>query len=198
MSDARGREPHGQDDAGPTPTGTGGDADAWADACAEDLAAERARRRARYAQEPGSAAEELRRLAETVAGKLAGLTGGSAAQGQDWARQVVEGARAAVEPVVRRNPQVFEHLSAAGNELLAAYRSAVSGQEQRWTRGAQDSIIPEAAQARDADRAPADSDTPAPRSDRRDAPEARDGHDARDDHRDGPDDPPGTERIDLD
>ena len=42
-------------------------------------------------------------------------------------------ARAAVEPVIERNPDVFDHLAAAGSELLAAYRSAVQAQEQRWT-----------------------------------------------------------------
>ncbi|MGD9481951.1 DUF5304 family protein [Streptomyces sp. TRM70308] len=129
MSDARGREPNGPD------------ADAWAEACAEDLAAERARRRARGGPEPAGAAEELRRLAETVADRLAGLAGsvgGAAGPGQDWARQLADGARAAVEPVVQRNPEVFEHLSAAGSELLAAYRSAVAGQERRWTRDARD------------------------------------------------------------
>ncbi|GAA3237653.1 hypothetical protein GCM10020256_57300 [Streptomyces thermocoprophilus] len=44
-------------------------------------------------------------------------------------------AKAAVEPVIERNPDVFEHLAAAGNELLAAYRSAVQAQERRWTTG---------------------------------------------------------------
>ncbi|WP_461030425.1 DUF5304 family protein, partial [Streptomyces sparsus] len=55
------------------------------------------------------------------------------------ARQFAESARSVVEPVVERNPQVFEHLSAAGAELLAAYRTAVAGHEQRWTRGASSS-----------------------------------------------------------
>ncbi|MEU1026945.1 DUF5304 family protein, partial [Streptomyces sp. NPDC005904] len=32
-------------------------------------------------------------------------------------------------------PDVFDHLAAAGSELLAAYRSAARGQEGRWTRG---------------------------------------------------------------
>ncbi len=49
--------------------------------------------------------------------------------------QVVRQAKAAVEPVVERNPEVFDHLAAAGSELLAAYRSAVEAQERRWTRG---------------------------------------------------------------
>lgn len=114
------------------------DADAWATAAAEDLAAEKARRRTQYGQPPGSAAEELRKLVDTVADKLSGLqspllgqVAGPAAQ--QVVKQVVQQAKAAVEPVIERNPDVFDHLAAAGNELLAAYRSAVQAQEQRWT-----------------------------------------------------------------
>ena len=116
------------------------DADAWATACAEDLEAEKARRRAQYGPAPGSAAEELRRLVDTVADKLSGLqsplfgaVAGPAAQ--QVVRQVVQQAKAAVEPVIERNPDVFDHLAAAGGELLAAYRSAVQNQERRWTAG---------------------------------------------------------------
>ncbi|MFI9174394.1 DUF5304 domain-containing protein [Streptomyces lincolnensis] len=117
------------------------DADAWATACAEDLAAEKARRRTEYGPPPGSAAEELRKLVDTVAEKLDKLSGrqspllgavaGPAAQ--QVVKQVVQQAKAAVEPVIERNPDVFDHLAAAGNELLAAYRSAVQAQEGRWT-----------------------------------------------------------------
>jgi hypothetical protein len=114
------------------------DADAWATACAVDLAAEKARRRAEHGPPPGSAAEELRKLVDTVADKLSGLqsplfgaVAGPAAQ--QVVKQVVQQAKAAVEPVIERNPDVFDHLAAAGNELLAAYRSAVQAQEQRWT-----------------------------------------------------------------
>ncbi|WP_077797614.1 DUF5304 family protein [Streptomyces sp. JHA26] len=128
------------------PTGPAGgaraaDADAWATACAEDLEAEKARRRAERGPQPGSAAEELRRLVDTVAEKLSGLqspllgqVAGPAAQ--QVVRQVVQQAKAAVEPVIERNPDVFDHLAAAGGELLAAYRSAVQNQERRWTTGA--------------------------------------------------------------
>ncbi|MES4893361.1 DUF5304 domain-containing protein [Streptomyces sp. NPDC096012] len=119
------------------------DADAWATACAEDLAAEKTRRRTEYGPPPGSAAEELKKLVDTVADKLSGLQSpllgaiaGPAAQ--QAVRQVVQQAKAAVEPVVERNPEVFEHLAAAGTELLAAYRSAVQAQEHRWTTGAAD------------------------------------------------------------
>jgi hypothetical protein len=119
------------------------DADAWATACAEDLAAEKARRRTQYGPPPGSAAEELRKLVDAVAGKLSGIqspllgaVAGPAAQ--QVVRQVVQQAKNAVEPVIERNPDVFDHLAAAGSELLAAYRSAVQAQEARWTAGDRD------------------------------------------------------------
>ncbi|MFF7646424.1 DUF5304 family protein [Streptomyces canus] len=115
------------------------DADAWATAVAEDLAAEKARRRTEYGPPPGSAAEELRKLVDNVAEKLSGLQspllGGIAGPAaQQVVKQVVQQAKAAVEPVIERNPDVFDHLAAAGGELLAAYRSAVQAQEQRWSR----------------------------------------------------------------
>jgi uncharacterized protein DUF5304 len=115
---------------------TAPDADAWEKACAEDLAAEQARRREQRGTEPGSAAEELRKLVDAVADKLSSLNapiGGAAAQGA--VQHFVDQAKAAVEPVIERNPEVFDHLAAAGNELLAAYRSAVTGHERRWTGG---------------------------------------------------------------
>ncbi|UYQ61665.1 DUF5304 domain-containing protein [Streptomyces peucetius] len=112
------------------------DADAWAAACEEDLRNEQARRHAEYGRPPGSAAEELRKLLDAVAEKVTSFQSslpGMAAQGA--VQQFVDQAKAAVEPVIERNPQVFDHLAAAGGELLAAYRSAVEGQERRWTRG---------------------------------------------------------------
>ncbi|MEU9125589.1 DUF5304 domain-containing protein [Streptomyces sp. NPDC048506] len=113
------------------------DSDAWETACAEDLAAEKARRRAEYGPQPGSAAEELRKLADAVTDKLAGIQlpgalGGVAAQSA--VNQLFKQAKAVVEPVIERNPDIFDHLAAAGSELLAAYRSAVEGSERRWTR----------------------------------------------------------------
>ncbi|WP_236245320.1 DUF5304 domain-containing protein [Streptomyces sp. CC210A] len=112
------------------------DADAWARACAEDLAAERARRRGNGTPPPGTAAEELRRLVDAVAGKVASLGGPLLGEGAQGAvRHFVDQAKSAVEPVIERNPQVFDHLAAAGSELLAAYRSAVQGHEHRWTHG---------------------------------------------------------------
>ncbi|MFF7444917.1 MULTISPECIES: DUF5304 family protein [unclassified Streptomyces] len=124
------------------------DADAWATACAEDLAAEKARRRTEHGTPPGSAAEELRKLVDAVTDKLSsiqsplfGAVAGPAAQ--QVVNQVVQQARAAVEPVIERNPDVFDHLAAAGSELLAAYRSAVQAQEQRWTTRDKPSRDPE-------------------------------------------------------
>ncbi len=109
------------------------DADAWATACAEDLAAEKARRREQAGYRPGSAAEELRKLAEAVADKVAELSTPAAGLA---AQAVFSQVKAAVDPIRDRNPDVFEHLASAGANLLAAYRAAVTGQEDRWTRGA--------------------------------------------------------------
>ncbi|MFF5517508.1 DUF5304 domain-containing protein [Streptomyces coeruleorubidus] len=129
------------------------DPDAWATACAEDLEAEKARRRAEYGPHPGSAAEELKKLVDAVADKLSGIqsplfgaVAGPAAE--QVVRQVVQQAKAAVEPVIERNPDVFDHLAAAGNELLAAYRSAVEAQERRWA-GRDDRIDPRDLDERD-------------------------------------------------
>ncbi|MFH8660470.1 DUF5304 domain-containing protein [Streptomyces afghaniensis] len=137
------------------------DADAWATACAEDLEAEKARRRTEYGPPPGSAAEELKKLVDVVADKLSGIqsplfgaVAGPAAE--QVVRQVVQQAKAAVEPVIERNPDVFDHLAAAGNELLAAYRSAVEAQERRWT-GRDDRIDP-----RDLDERPDRGDDAGP------------------------------------
>lgn len=112
------------------------DSDAWATACAEDLAAEKARRRAVYGPPPASASDELRKFVDAVSDKVSSLQTplfGMAAQGA--VQQFINQARSAVEPVIERNPGLFDHLAAAGNELLAAYRSAVEGQETRWTQG---------------------------------------------------------------
>ncbi|MGW4887271.1 DUF5304 domain-containing protein [Streptomyces murinus] len=134
MSEERPAEPHEEPRVS--------DADAWATACAEDLEAEKARRRTTNGPPPGSAAEELKKLVDSVADKLSGLQSplgalaGPAAQ--QMVKQVVQQAKAAVEPVIERNPGVFDHLAAAGGELLAAYRSAVQSQEQRWTAGPDD------------------------------------------------------------
>lgn len=108
------------------------EADAWATASAEDIAAENARRRAQSAYGAGSAAEELRRLADAVADRIAELRNPAVAMA---AQGLVSQVKAVVEPIRDRNPDVFDHLAAAGSELLAAYRAAVTRQERRWTGG---------------------------------------------------------------
>lgn len=106
------------------------DADAWAKASAEDIAAEHARRREQAGEGVGSAGEELRRLAEAVADRLSALNSPAV---QIAAQSVISQVRSVVEPIKDRNPEVFDHLTSAGAELLAAYRSAVAGHESRWT-----------------------------------------------------------------
>ncbi|WP_406266583.1 DUF5304 domain-containing protein [Streptomyces sp. NBC_00191] len=109
--------------------------DAWATACAEDLEAEKARRRTQYGTPPGSAAEELRKLLDVVAEKVSTFqTSLPGIAAQSAVQQLVSQAKSAVEPVIERNPEIFDHLAAAGSELLAAYRSAVEGHERRWTQ----------------------------------------------------------------
>ncbi|WP_405596652.1 DUF5304 domain-containing protein [Streptomyces sp. NBC_01410] len=111
------------------------DDDAWATACAEDLEAEKARRRTQYGTPPGSAAEELRKLLDVVAEKVSTFqTSLPGIAAQSAVQQLVSQAKSAVEPVIERNPEIFDHLAAAGSELLAAYRSAVEGHERRWTQ----------------------------------------------------------------
>jgi hypothetical protein len=168
-----------------------GDPDAWATACAEDLEAEKARRRGRQTPPPGSAAEELRKFVDTALDKLAGLqspllgaVAGPAAQ--QVVQQVVEQAKAAVEPVIERNPDVFDHLAAAGQELLAAYRSAVQAQESRWTGG-----MPRAPRTPGAAGTSGTSGTPGAAE--------PDGPDGPSDHRRDPGEGTGPgQRIDLD
>ncbi|SOD58762.1 hypothetical protein SAMN06297387_101312 [Streptomyces zhaozhouensis] len=108
-------------------------ADPWAAACAEDLAAERERRRALHGPEPTDPADELRRLADALTGTL-GELGSRLPQLGPLAKPLAHQARAAIDPVIERNADAIGHLASAGQELLAAYKSAVLGQEARWTR----------------------------------------------------------------
>ena len=108
------------------------DADAWASACAEDTAEQASKRRVREAYRPGSAADELRRLAEAVAERVQDL--GAPLMGLP-AQALLSQAKSALGQARDRNPDLFDHLAAAGNELLAAYRSAVGEHERRWTGG---------------------------------------------------------------
>jgi len=62
------------------------------------------------AAELGPLVEEVRRFASAVGEKA-----------QEFGGKLRE-----------QNPEVYGHLAAAGGELLAAYRAAVSGHERRW------------------------------------------------------------------
>lgn len=198
------------------------DADAWAKACAEDLAAERARRQQRYGSQTGSAADEFGRLVDSVAQKiaefttpLAGAAGETAGRraaesaAEKWTRQVADGAKAVFGPVAERNPKVLEHLVAAGSELVSAYQAAVAGQEQRWTRGDAGGV--------GVTRVEGEAPQPAPSADQEDgarepegggAPEGRKrsateeegrrgGEAGRREAGRGDEEPPSSERIDL-
>ncbi|GAB2595195.1 hypothetical protein GCM10027168_29840 [Streptomyces capparidis] len=107
------------------------DEDAWATACAEDTAEQASRRRVRQAKEPGSAADELRKLAEAVADRVQEASGPLGLPAQ----MLLSQARSAIGQARDRNPELFDHLAAAGNELLSAYRAAVTDHEKRWTDG---------------------------------------------------------------
>ncbi|WP_326599461.1 DUF5304 domain-containing protein [Streptomyces sp. NBC_01803] len=114
------------------------DPDAWSTACEEDLTAERARRSERYGAPPGDAAAELRALADAVTEKI-GRLGAALGPGIGMAAgPLAAQARSALDPVIERNADTFQHLANAGQELLAAYRAAVLGHERRWSRPASD------------------------------------------------------------
>lgn len=187
------------------------DTDAWARACAEDLAAERDRRRSERASTPGSAASELGRLVDSVADRLAefaaplagaaGETAGRRAAEsatEQWTRSLAEGAKSVLGPLAQRNPQVLDHLTAAGSELVSAYRAAVESQEQRWTRPDSEPGTSAADSATDTQevtvtREPEDGGDGRPRQD---SPGSDASQNATGDEDD--DGPPHTERIDLD
>lgn len=106
----------------PTEQPSDADPHAWEQACAEDLAAERARFRERTGQSSqGDAAEELRKLMTAIteeAGRIGARFGADATLLAARARSAV-------------NPDVLQHLSNAGAELVAAYRAAVIGYQRQ-------------------------------------------------------------------
>ncbi len=71
--------------------------------------------------------EEVRRFTSSVGEKVAAV---SSAVGSGDSLGALENLAA---PLRSKHPEVYGHLIAAGGELLAAYRSAVSASERRWT-----------------------------------------------------------------
>ncbi len=127
--------------------------DVWAEAVAEDAKqqeqqAEDARRATRAedstdgsdagAEQPKSPVEELfgpelaplveevRKFASAVGGKVNSASSVLNGDGMQGLQQLAA-------PLRSKHPEVYGHLIAAGGELLAAYRAAVSASERRWT-----------------------------------------------------------------
>lgn len=71
--------------------------------------------------------DEVRKFAATLGEKV---TAASSAVGGGDALGALQGLAA---PLRSKHPEVYGHLIAAGGELLAAYRAAVSASEKRWT-----------------------------------------------------------------
>ncbi|MFI6446470.1 DUF5304 family protein [Kitasatospora sp. NPDC050543] len=77
-----------------------------------------------FGPELGPLVEEVRRFA-TVVGEKA----------QEFGAESLISLSGLSERLRESHPEVYGHLSAAGGELLAAYRAAVSGHERRWSGG---------------------------------------------------------------
>lgn len=109
----------GERDAADARDDSGGASGSGADAGTESSRSDRSDRsdqseRSDRSDSAERLAEEARRLAEAVAGKLGEV------------RQRV------VDPLLERHPEAAAHLSAAGSELLSAYRAFVTDKERRW------------------------------------------------------------------
>ncbi|WP_051940980.1 DUF5304 family protein [Phaeacidiphilus oryzae] len=74
--------------------------------------------------------DEVRRLAGTVGERLQ-----QASDAVTATHEATDGLQRLTAPLREKHPEVYRHLAAAGGELLAAYRAAVTGHERRWTSG---------------------------------------------------------------
>ncbi|MFC5906439.1 DUF5304 family protein [Streptacidiphilus monticola] len=72
--------------------------------------------------------DEVRKFATALGDKVGQAS--SAISGGGDPMQVLQNLAA---PLRTKNPAVYGHLLAAGGELLAAYRAAVSASERRWS-----------------------------------------------------------------
>ena len=77
-----------------------------------------------FGTELGPLVDEVRRFASTVSAKVTSLS-----SGQSDPMEVLQNLAA---PLRSSSPAVYGHLLAAGGELIAAYRAAVSASERRW------------------------------------------------------------------
>jgi hypothetical protein len=133
--------------------GSAGD-DVWAQVVAEDAAAQAAQAReaqkseeagattpatdplqrllgdSPFGTELGPVVDEVRRIAANLGDRLQ-----QAQRASEAIATGLQGWEQVTAPLRENHPEVYRHLAAAGNELLAAYRAAVSGQERRWTGG---------------------------------------------------------------
>jgi hypothetical protein len=77
-----------------------------------------------FGTELGPLVDEVRRFASAVSDKVTSLSAG-----QSDPMEVLQNLAA---PLRSKSPAVYGHLLAAGGELIAAYRAAVSASERRW------------------------------------------------------------------
>jgi hypothetical protein len=77
-----------------------------------------------FGTELGPLVDEVRRFASAVSDKVTSLS-----SGQSDPMEVLQDLAA---PLRSKSPAVYGHLLAAGGELIAAYRAAVSASERRW------------------------------------------------------------------
>jgi hypothetical protein len=77
-----------------------------------------------FGTELGPLVDEVRRFASAVSDKVTALS-----SGQSDPMEVLQNLAA---PLRSKSPAVYGHLLAAGGELIAAYRAAVSASERRW------------------------------------------------------------------
>jgi Family of unknown function (DUF5304) len=80
-----------------------------------------------FGAELGPLVEEVRKFASAVGGKVDEAA--SALGTGDGMR----GLQQLAAPLRSKHPEVYGHLIAAGGELLAAYRAAVTASERRWS-----------------------------------------------------------------
>ncbi|MBF9071043.1 DUF5304 family protein [Streptacidiphilus fuscans] len=78
-----------------------------------------------FAGDLGPLVDEVRKFASAVGDKVSSVTSGSA--------DPMEVLQNLAAPLRSSSPAVYGHLLAAGGELIAAYRAAVSASERRWS-----------------------------------------------------------------